>query len=86
MGVMQEVMSFGSLNHSEPSRIIRYFQIYLIDDINPLIDAKGFAGYCLFVATNQFTTAWSQNIFYSVLNSPLRRSVASKELKAKTGI
>lgn len=63
MGVMQEMMSFESLNHPEPLRIIPYFHIYLIADVNLLIDAKGFAGHHVFVATNQFTTAWSLKIF-----------------------
>lgn len=66
MGVMQEMMSFGSLNHLEPLRIISYFHIYLIADVSLLTDAKGFAAHHVFVATNQFTTAWSLKIFLTL--------------------
>lgn len=64
--MMQEVMSFGSLNRSEPLRIISSFCIYLIADVNQLTDAKGFVGGYVFVATNQFTTPQSLRIFLTL--------------------
>lgn len=61
---MQEMMSFESLNHPKPLRIIPY--IYLVADLNLLTDVKRFAGHHVFVATNQFTTAWSLKIFLTL--------------------
>lgn len=64
--MMQEVMSFGSLNCSEPLRIISSFRIYSIADVSQLTDAKWFAGAYVFVAINQFTTPQSLRIFLTL--------------------